>query len=157
MENSQRGDAHLKTDYNIRRIMAAHAVAVKRVYEKPSEDGTRVLVDRLWPRGLTKAEAKVDFWLPGLAPSNELRKWFHAHPDRWVEFRQRYLKELQKGPAAQALRQLKKILSEKPRVTLLFASKNTERNNATVLKDLIEVGKKPATITPSPVRNRRPA
>jgi uncharacterized protein YeaO (DUF488 family) len=139
--------------------MAARAkVAVKRVYEKASQaDGTRVLVDRLWPRGLTKAEAKLDLWLRDLAPSNELRKWFHIHPGQWGEFRQRYLKELQKEPAAEALRQLQKILSEQLRVTLLFASKDTERNNATVLKDFIEGRKKPASITQSAVRNRKPA
>lgn len=63
-------------------------ISTKRVYETPSAaDGTRVLVDRLWPRGLTKEEAKIDVWLRGLAPSNELRKWYHAHMEQWPEFR----------------------------------------------------------------------
>ena len=71
------------------------AVAVKRVYEPlPPSDGVRVLVDRLWPRGLTKEDAAVKFWLRDLAPSNELRQWFHANPDAWRMFRKRYFKEL---------------------------------------------------------------
>ena len=70
-------------------------VAVKRVYEKPSRvDGTRVLVDRLWPRGLTKNDAALDAWLKDLAPSDELRHWYHAYPDAWAVFRRRYMKEL---------------------------------------------------------------
>jgi len=79
------------------------AVAVKRVYEAPSpSDGVRVLVDRLWPRGLTKKDAAVKRWLRDLAPSTELRQWFHANPDAWRFFRKRYLKELvsPKGSAA---------------------------------------------------------
>ena len=70
-------------------------VALKRIYAEPSpQDGARVLVDRLWPRGLTKAQAALDAWLRDLAPSNELRKWYHAHPQQWGKFREKYLKEL---------------------------------------------------------------
>jgi uncharacterized protein YeaO (DUF488 family) len=124
-------------------MMAAHArVAVKRVYEASTDsDGTRILVDRLWPRGLTKVKARVDRWLRELAPSNELRQWFHAHPEERAEFRKRYLGELKSPSAGKALEQLQELLCTSSRVTLLFASKNAESNNATVLKEFLE-GKK---------------
>ena len=80
------------------------AVVVKRVYEAPSSsDGVRVLVDRLWPRGLTKEKAALKFWLRDLAPSNELRQWFHAHPEAWSMFRKRYFKELASEEASAAV------------------------------------------------------
>ena len=122
-------------------MMTARArVAVKRVYaEFTDSDGTRVLVDRLWPRGLTKDKARVDAWLRDLAPSNELRKWFHTHSQKPAEFRKRYLGELKAASsAAKAFEQLHKLISTSARVTLLFASKNAESNNATVLKEFIE-------------------
>jgi uncharacterized protein YeaO (DUF488 family) len=123
-------------------------VALKRAYEKPSKaDGCRVLVDRLWPRGLKKQEAKIDAWLRDLAPSDELRKWFHAHRDHWGEFRRRYLRELRSPGAAGALDELYQYLSGYGRLTLLFASKDEEHNNAAVLKELIEGMKKPPTGT----------
>jgi len=119
-------------------------IVLKRAYEEPTEsDGVRVLVDRLWPRGLTKDKARVDAWLRDLAPSNELRKWFHAHPDRRLEFRERYVRELQSLSAAEALNNLHALLSTSPRVTLIFASKNVEYNNATVLKEVVEGMKSP--------------
>jgi uncharacterized protein YeaO (DUF488 family) len=124
------------------------AVALKRVYEKPAKsDGTRVLVDRLWPRGLTKADAALDAWLKELAPSDALRQWYHATPNGWVTFRKRYLKELAHPEAHQALDQLYGLAEKRKRLTLLFASKNEERNNATVLKDLLEGMRKPPTGT----------
>lgn len=124
-------------------------VGLKRVYEAPSgSDGTRVLVDRLWPRGLTKAKAKIDQWLRDLAPSNELRKWFHAHRDLWPEFRKRYLQELRNPECAEALARLRDLLIASGHVTLLFASTDTEHNNAVVLKDVLEGSKK------TPCRNR---
>jgi uncharacterized protein YeaO (DUF488 family) len=121
-------------------MMTAHArVAVKRVYEESTDsDGTRVLVDRLWPRGLTKDKARIDRWLRELAPSNELRKWFHAHSEERAEFRKRYLGELKAPSAVKAFEQLHELLCTRSQVTLLFASKNAESNNATVLKELIE-------------------
>jgi len=123
-------------------------IALKRVYEPPSpQDGARVLVDRLWPRGLTKQAAALNAWLRDLAPSDELRKWFHAHPQEWSRFRERYLKELSSERAAAALEQLYEIRKEHARMTLLFASKNEERNNATVLKQLVEGDRKPPTGT----------
>jgi len=114
-------------------------IAVKRVYEKAApSDGFRVLVDRLWPRGLKKDEARIDAWLADLAPSNELRKWFHANTEQWAEFRKRYDRELRTAPAQVALDRLKDLLSKHDRVTLLFASKNTDRNNAIVLREFIQ-------------------
>ena len=119
-------------------------IVVKRVYEAASaSDGVGVLVDRLWPRGLTKAEAAAKLWLRELAPSNELRQWFHAYPQSWRMFRKRYLKELASPEASAALEKLHHLTEGKRRVTLLYASRNEEYNNATVLKDLLEGMPKP--------------
>ncbi len=119
-------------------------VVVKRVYEpSAASDGTRVLVDRLWPRGLTKEEAAVKFWLRDLAPSTELRQWFHANPDAWTQFRKRYLKELTSEKATAAVEKLYDLAESKKKLTLLYASRMEERNNATVLKELLEGGRKP--------------
>ena len=127
-------------------------VALKRVYAEPSpQDGARVLVDRLWPRGLKKSDAALDAWLKDLAPSNELRKWFHAHPPQWSKFREKYLKELTTEAANTALQQLYELQKKRRRLTLLFASKNEERNNAVVLKQLVDGERKPPTGT-GPVR-----
>ena len=124
------------------------AVALKRVYEKPvKSDGTRVLVDRLWPRGLTKADATLDAWLKDLAPSDALRHWFHASPNGWITFRKRYLKELARPEAHAALDELYRLAGQRKRLTLLFASKNEEHNNATVLKDRLDGMRKPPTGT----------
>jgi uncharacterized protein YeaO (DUF488 family) len=136
-------------------------VALKRVYRKPSRtDGKRVLVDRLWPRGLTKEGAAVDSWLRNLAPSNELRNWYHAQPDEWETFRKRYLKELSENDARLALDELYK-LARSGKITLLFASRNEERNNAVVLRDLLGGARKPPTGTgpaaAGVVRERRAA
>ena len=119
-------------------------IAVKRVYEAASaSDGVRVLVDRLWPRGLTKEEAAVKHWLRDLAPSNELRKWFHANLEAQSLFRKRYLKELVSPKAAAALEQLHELAEGKRKVTLLYASKSEKFNNALVLKDLLDGRPKP--------------
>jgi uncharacterized protein YeaO (DUF488 family) len=119
-------------------------VVVKRVYEAASRsDGVRVLVDRLWPRGLTKEAAAVKLWLRELSPSDELRKWFHANPDGWRMFRRRYLKELVGEEASAAVEKLHLLAEGKRRVTLLYASRNEEYNNATVLKELLEGMPKP--------------
>jgi uncharacterized protein YeaO (DUF488 family) len=120
------------------------SVVVKRVYDAASaEDGVRVLVDRLWPRGMTKEDAAVKFWLRDLAPSDELRKWFHANPNGWRMFRKRYLKELANEAASAAVEKLHHLMRGKRRVTLLYASRNEEYNNATVLKELLEGRPKP--------------
>jgi uncharacterized protein YeaO (DUF488 family) len=119
-------------------------VAVKRVYEAASSsDGARVLVDRLWPRGLTKEKAAVKLWLRDVAPSDELRKWFHANPDAWAMFRKRYLKELTTEEASAAVEKLHELAAAKRGLTLLYASRNEDHNNATVLKELLEGMKKP--------------
>lgn len=119
-------------------------VVVKRVYEAASSaDGVRVLVDRLWPRGLTKEDAAVKFWLRQLAPSDELRQWFHANRDEWRTFRKRYLKELASEEASAAVEKLHHLAEGKRRVTLLYASREVEHNNAVVLKELLEGMKKP--------------
>ena len=129
-------------------------VAIKRVYEPASRtDGARVLVDRLWPRGLTKAKAALDEWLRDLAPSDELRRWYHARPDRWPDFRKKYLKELSQPEAQEPLLLLYKLAQKRKRVTLLFASKNETNNNAVVLKELLDGTRKPPTGTgPGAVR-----
>jgi uncharacterized protein YeaO (DUF488 family) len=131
-------------------------VTVKRVYEKAARgDGARVLVDRLWPRGVSKARAAVDAWMRDLAPSDELRRWFHARPEAWPAFRKRYLKELADPGAEQVLDQLYRM-ARRRKLTLLFASKNERHNNAIVLKDLLEGMRKPPTGTgPGAVRAMR--
>ena len=119
-------------------------VVVKRVYEPIlRSDGTRVLVDRLWPRGLTKADAALDDWLRDLAPSDELRHWYHARPGNWTSFRKKYLHELARPEADEALRRLYHLAHRRKHLTLLFASKNETRNNAVVLKELLEGMRKP--------------
>jgi uncharacterized protein YeaO (DUF488 family) len=123
-------------------------LSVKRIYEKPSRgDGARVLVDRLWPRGLSKDAAALTAWLRDLAPTDALRVWYHAHPEGWVQFRKRYFKELAAPEATPALEQLYALASKKKNVTLLFASRNLERNNAVALKELMDGSKKPPTGT----------
>jgi uncharacterized protein YeaO (DUF488 family) len=108
---------------------------LKRVYEDPSkEDGTRILVDRLWPRGLTKEKAHVDLWLKEVAPSNELRKWFAHDPAKWPEFKARYKAELKHNTSQFAL--LKQAVVRGP-ATLLYGAKDTEHNEAIVLQDLL--------------------
>ncbi|MFZ0320640.1 MAG: DUF488 family protein [Candidatus Sulfotelmatobacter sp.] len=132
-------------------------VAVKRVYEPVSRsDGARVLVDRLWPRGLRKDDVALEEWLRDLAPSNELRKWFHARPEQWMMFRKRYLKELARPEAVEDFKKLYALAHKRKRVTLLYASKNEEHNNAVVLKDLLDGMRKPPTGTgPGAVRAMR--
>src|SRR5260370_2987510 len=122
-------------------------IAVKRVYEKVSQsDGARVLVDRLWPRGLSKTQAQVDEWLRKLAPSHELRKWFHAQPGHWLSFRKMYLKELSRLPEADTeLQKLYALAHKKKRLTLLFASKNETHNNSVVLKEMFDRMRHPST------------
>jgi uncharacterized protein YeaO (DUF488 family) len=106
----------------------------RRVYEPPAEDdGLRVLVDRLWPRGLSKAKAQVDEWLKEIAPSPELRKQFHAHPERWDDFREAYLAEARANPALPGLRSL----ARKQRITLLYGFHDEVHNHAVLLRELL--------------------
>lgn len=112
--------------------------ALKRVYEPASAaDGRRVLVDRLWPRGLSKEGARIDLWLKDLAPSHELRRRVHENPDAWDEFVAAYAAELAREPARSAVERLEALAREGP-VTLLFAAKNTAKNNAVALKGWLE-------------------
>jgi len=111
-------------------------IRIKRVYGKAAKaDGERVLVDRIWPRGLTKKEARVDDWFKEVAPSSALRKWFRHDPARWKEFKKRYSAELDDQGE-----QVDKLVraARKRTVTLLFSAKDTEHNNAVALKDYIE-------------------
>ena len=112
-------------------------INIKRVYEKPEKsDGKRVLVDRLWPRGLTKEKAKVDLWLKDIAPSTDLRKWFGHDPKKWEEFEKRYKKEL--GGNADLVKQLKNLEKKYKQVTLLYGARDTEHNEAKVLKEFLK-------------------
>ncbi|WP_298449519.1 DUF488 family protein [uncultured Marinobacter sp.] len=119
-------------------------IRIKRAYEDAARsDGPRVLVDRIWPRGVAKEDADIEAWLKGLAPSTELRKWFDHDPEKWKEFRQRYLKELKaakEGDTAEALKELQAIVKEHKRITLVFAAKDTEHNNAVALRDFLDNG-----------------
>lgn len=119
------------------------SVALKRVYE-PSEpgDGTRVLVERLWPRGLSKERAHVDLWLKDIAPSKELREWYGHDPERFAEFRRRYEAELAEDPAHSALDELRG-LAAREHVTLVFATHDPALSNAAVLRDVLLRGVSP--------------
>jgi len=111
---------------------------IKRVYEPPdAADGVRVLVDRLWPRGLSRERAKIDLWLKDIAPSDALRREFHRDPSVWGRFKKAYYAELEQAPAQSALRALLDRLSGGP-VTLLFAARDQSRNNAVALKEWLE-------------------
>ena len=112
-------------------------VALKRVYDEPEPgDGTRVLVERLWPRGLSKERAHVDLWLKEIAPSHELRAWFGHDPEKFAEFRRRYETELASETGQAALAKLRDLAKQGP-VTLVFAAHDTEHSNAVILRDLL--------------------
>ncbi len=113
-------------------------IKLKRVYETPEpEDGQRVLIDRLWPRGLKREDARLDEWLREIAPSDELRRWFGHDPARWEEFQARYRRELEDAGHQAALEKLRERAQRGP-LTLLFAAKDTEHCNAQVLRALLE-------------------
>ena len=110
-------------------------ISIKRVYENPTpEDGTRILVDRLWPRGLTKEKAGIDVWLKEIAPSTALRKWFGHDPAKWVEFQKRYREELEKNPEQVVLL---KEQARKGATTLVYGAKDEAHNEALVLQELL--------------------
>ncbi len=114
-------------------------IRVKRIYDPPSlSDGKRILIDRLWPRGMKKEEAQIDEWLKEISPSNELRKWYSHDPAKWPEFKKRYRAEISKETEL-----LKRIKDEgkKGTVTLLFSTKELELNNAVALKEFVEGSK----------------
>jgi uncharacterized protein YeaO (DUF488 family) len=111
-------------------------IRLKRAYEPPSaEDGQRVLVDRLWPRGLGKSEAAIDRWLTEVAPSSELRRWFGHDPQKWYEFRSKYEAEL--WDRGDLLRELRQAAQEGP-LTLVYSARDQEHNQALVLRDVLE-------------------
>ena len=109
-------------------------IRTKRIYDPPSDtDGYRVLVDRLWSRGISRENARIDSWIKEIAPGGQLRRWYGHDPNRWFEFREQYLEELSEhSDIAVELRQKAK------NITLLFAAKDTEHNNAVVLKEFLE-------------------
>lgn len=110
-------------------------VQLKRIYEPPQKsDGYRVLVDRVWPRGLSKDDAQIDLWMKDIAPSTALRKWFNHDPARWVGFQEKYRAELRElGDKLDELR----ARAKKEPVTLLYGAKDTEHNQAVVLRDVL--------------------
>ena len=115
---------------------ADRMIKIKRIYDAPTpDDGVRILVDRLWPRGVSKEKAKVDLWLKEIAPSNELRKWYAHDPKKWAEFRKRYFDDL--GTKRELVNQIVQKMKEGD-VTLLYSSKEEKINNAVALKEYIE-------------------
>jgi len=115
--------------------IAAHHVNLKRAYEPPApDDGTRILIDRLWPRGIKKSDAAIDEWMKDIAPSSELRKWFGHDPERWQEFQRRYQSEIRTHPAQfEHLRSL----AQRGRITLVFSAHDEAHNDAVVLRNLL--------------------
>jgi uncharacterized protein YeaO (DUF488 family) len=112
-------------------------IQTKRVYEKTTkEDGFRVLVDRLWPRGMTKEKARVDLWMKEIAPSDALRKWFHHEDGNWSEFEKKYRAEL--GKKKDLVNELRRLLDEHGTVTLLYGSKDEKRNQAVILLEILK-------------------
>ena len=110
-------------------------IKLKRAYEPPSAgDGTRVLIDRLWPRGISKQKAKLDYWMKDMAPSTELRKWFGHDPKRWDEFRRRYTAELRERP--DLIAELRSLARKSP-ITLVYAAHDESHNDAVVLRDVL--------------------
>ena len=113
------------------------SVALKRAYDEPAaSDGTRVLVERLWPRGISRERAHIDLWLKDVAPSTELRTWFHHDPQKFPEFRRRYEAELKSEAAQQALTKLREI-AKQGQLTLVFAAHDANLSNAVILQDLL--------------------
>jgi uncharacterized protein YeaO (DUF488 family) len=118
-------------------MSTVHEIRTKRVYEAPAaDDGRRILVDRLWPRGVSKERARLDGWLRDLAPSTELRLWFGHDPNRWEEFGQRYQEELGTPERRAALETLIRFVAEEP-LTLLYAARDTAHNEAQVIAHVL--------------------
>ena len=118
-------------------VTARHRVEVRRVYDSPGpQDGARVLVDRVWPRGLRKDEARLDEWCKDVAPSTDLRRWYAHDPDRFPEFRHRYLEELAEPVPGAALAHLRELADDGP-LTLLTATRRSDISQAAVLADIL--------------------
>lgn len=134
--------AFLAVEYNLSNM----SLNIKRVYDNPSsDDGFRVLVDRLWPRGVSKEKAQLDLWLKEVAPTPELREWFNHEPAKFKEFSARYQHELDKNPAVD---ELKKIVKDHKTVTLLYGAKDPKINQTAVLQDYLK--KKPSSQAATP-------
>ncbi len=113
-------------------------IKIKRIYKSADEsDGYRILVDRLWPRGVSKEKAKLDLWMKEIAPSNDLRKWFNHDPTRWEGFKNKYNEELKDKKGL--LNQIKDLENDKSTITLVYAAKNEENNNAIVLMNTLKI------------------
>jgi uncharacterized protein YeaO (DUF488 family) len=112
-------------------------IKIKRVYDPPSKDDcVRILIDRLWPRGMSKEKAKLDLWMKEIAPSDELRTWFGHEPEKWGEFQKRYQTEL--SARQDLFDQIKQLEKEKGAITLVYSTRDTEHNNAVALKIMLE-------------------
>ena len=130
-------------------------IKLKRIYDKPAaDDGMRILVDRLWPRGVTKAAAHIDRWMKDVAPSPALRTWYGHDPERWNEFRKRYLEELKREPDAVAA--LRDLVDAEP-VTFVYAAKDPRLTHALVLKDFIDRSEPRRSVAKSVAAKRAPA
>lgn len=130
-------------------------IAIKRIYEPASRgDGMRILVDRIWPRGIKKDAANIDLWLKEIGPSTSLRRWFGHKPERWEKFRERYVGELSENEAVVRLRQLAKA---KKRVTLLYSARDEDRNQAVVLAELLKKAPRRRKAARAPTGSRRPS
>ena len=113
------------------------SISLKRAYEPAAKsDGVRILVDRIWPRGVTKAEAEIDHWAKYVAPTTDLRKWFRHDPEKWTEFQKKYRAELKGNPGLLDIREL----SHKGKVTLVYAAKDQLHNQAVTLKQVLDNG-----------------
>ena len=123
--------------------MTSRTIKLKRVYEAPeSSDGKRILVERLWPRGVSKSYAELDCWLKEIAPSTDLRKWYNHQLDRWEVFQEKYKAELKQNP--DAVSELYRICQHHP-VTFVYAARDEQHNSAVVLKDFLEMSKEKMT------------
>ena len=128
-----RGQHHRKN--SVSKMIAADRVRLKRAYESPaSDDGIRILIDRLWPRGVKKANAAIDEWMKEIAPSTELRKWFGHDPERWPEFRRRYRSEIRQHP--DEFKRLREF-AQHGQLTLVYSAHDSEHNDAVVLRSLL--------------------
>ena len=118
--------------------MRKYSAKLKRVYEKAEKsDGFRILIDRLWPRGVSKEKVKIDLWLKDIAPSNELRKWFGHDPTKWATFQKRYKKEF--NAKKETIDELKKVIKKEKVITLLFSASDEKHNNAVALKKILKL------------------
>ena len=112
-------------------------IKTKRAYDKPSrDDGYRILVDRLWPRGISKEDASIDLWLKEISPSDKLREWFSHDPKKWEDFKSKYRNELKEK--AELVKEIKRIEKEKKTITLLYSTKDERHNNVVVISEILK-------------------